>query len=532
MKKEIITAIEITGTHIKLLQKDDSNRVAAISFGGIKNIAQLSDTEISQVLSKLVKESLGVSKRIIAAIPRRNITLAHLQLPSNADHEIRRMVDLQVVNSVPYVREDILYDYGVLEKNESGYTRVLVAIVQREIIQRYLDIFQKANIYPTILTLSSSGLLQWQIYQKNHKPQTQQPFPQVGTSSKQLAGRVNDSVNLNPLNIKSTPEVMIDVDMETSELCFCYEDKLLFSREIHFGSRHLNSQTVNSFVAQISLTLATYRRENMGGEISKIVVSTTSKDSALLMDRLKQEYQIPVVSISLTEYFFFSKRVSGTIPLESDGISLAAVVGFLFTSVPGFLNFLPQQVSSNRYLKQRKKQWIQSGILGLIVLILISAIFLIKISTNKRSLDFFQNKIKHMKPEVQQAQKKLQRFRFMCNELQNRISLVDFFHELNRLTPEGITFTGLDYDVSGKFTLQGQAKEAGDVNRLQEGLVASALFKNVTLEYATKRKTNPEEMTVFKFSCQIPVKSSSLTDESSDEDSHLPLKTLKNKPTK
>ena len=137
-----------------------------------------------------------------------------------------------------------------------------------------------------------------------------------------------------------------------------------------------------------------------------------------------------------------------------------------------------------------------------------------------------------MKPEVQQAQEKLQRFRFMHNELQNRIPVVDFFHELNRLTPDGITFTGLDYDASGKLTLAGQAKEAGDVNRLQEGLVASALFKNVTLEYATKRKTNPEEMTVFKISCQIPMKSSSLTDEPSEEESHTRLKTLKSKKTK
>ncbi len=517
MKKEIVTAIEITGSHIKLLQKDDSHRMAAISYGGIQNIAQLPDSEISPIFSKMVKESPGISKRITAVISRRHATLTHLQLPSSVESEIRRMVDLQVVNSVPYAREDILYDYVILEKNPSGYTRILVAIIQREIVERYLHIFQEANIYPTTLTLSSSGLLQWYVYQKSHRPQ---PPPTAKSESNPLLS----------LDIKNGPEVMIDIDVETSELCFCQEDKLLFSREIHFGNRDLDSQHLNNFVLQINLTLATYRRENMGGAITRILVSTTKKEGTLLVDRLKQEYQIPIVPISLTEYFFLSKRVSGTIALESEGISLGAAVGLLFASGPSFLNFLPEQVPRGQRLKQRKRQWIRSGILVLAVIILVSATFALKIYRNKRGLAILHNEIKRIKPEASQAQEKLQRFRFMRDELRQQILVVDFFHELSRLTPEGITFTGLDYDASGKLTLQGQAQEAADVNRLQEGLVASVLFKNVTLEYARKRKTNPEEATIFKISCQIPLKSSISIDEPSEEDQNFyskPKKTPK-----
>ena len=51
---------------------------------------------------------------------------------------------------------------------------------------------------------------------------------------------------------------------------------------------------------------------------------------------------------------------------------------------------------------------------------------------------------------------------------------------------------------AGVFELQGIATKDQDINSLQSALVASSLFENIDLQYATKRKRFNQEYTEFK----------------------------------
>ena len=53
-------------------------------------------------------------------IPRRLGILRQMTLPASDDIEINKMVGLQIINKVPYSREDIIYDYSIIEKRPAA----------------------------------------------------------------------------------------------------------------------------------------------------------------------------------------------------------------------------------------------------------------------------------------------------------------------------------------------------------------------------------------------------------------------------
>ena len=247
MKKETIVSIEMTATQMKLVRAGRVKNDFLVTTSAVVSIKERSDEEISQILLKTVREAKIQADQSIAVIARRYATLVQLRLPVQADQEVRNMVSLQIVNCVPYAREDIVYDYRILEKESSGYSRVLVAVVSREVVNRYLKILARAGIAPGVLTLSSTGLTHWYLYQKNKA------------------------------KISSAVSMLIHMDADQSELCFYDRECLLFSREINFGLQDMNPEGVDLSLRQIDLTMASYVREKMGPEILQIFIVTPFK---------------------------------------------------------------------------------------------------------------------------------------------------------------------------------------------------------------------------------------------------------------
>jgi len=477
MKNDWASAIEITDVHIKLMQVNFLHPDFISGYRDIKTIRQLSDENISNLLRGMIKGCPKISKQLLAVIPQRDTTIAHFKLPSLVKQEIERMVDLQVVNCVPYPREDIIYDYCILEQNQPGFSKVLAVVVHKEVIERYLNIFNRAGFYPSVLTFSSIGLQQW-----------------YGLQQRKSA--------------TSSPGVIINIDVDNSELCFCQEDKLLFSREINFGFRDISQDTIHTFLRQIDLTLATYHREGMGERIGRIIVVAPPLENNLFLAQLKSEYDVPIDLQSWDNQNFLSKEVSTSKANLIHDVSWAVLLGLVCSPDGKRINLLPREIADRQEKKQKKYQWFLSGVLLIIIFILAAGIAELKIFQNKKHLDLMHNKTKDMEAQFQQVNGMLKSIQFVQEQLNNRVMVVDLLDELSRITPNGVIFNNLDYGVKGTLNLQGVSPGDQEVSLLQGAMASSHIFKNVTLDYATKRKTVDKEWTYFKFDCQIIQKKS------------------------
>ena len=83
----LTTTIEITDTHIKLLQAK-TQKGALMTYGSVGKIEQFSDDHVANLLAQMTSVRGFETGDIVVVIPRRFAILKHVQLPSQSDAEI------------------------------------------------------------------------------------------------------------------------------------------------------------------------------------------------------------------------------------------------------------------------------------------------------------------------------------------------------------------------------------------------------------------------------------------------------------
>ena len=473
MKNSTTTVIEITETHIKLLQSTVLRGASQLTFCDIKEIAQSSDEELSKKLAVFFSVSRIKPENIIGVIARQFAILRHVSLPSHNDEEIAKMISLQAVKQIPYPKEDIILDYVVLEKDPSGYAKVLVIAVHKDVTARYLKIFEGAHCPVNQLTLSSVGIAQWYLWWEKREGQSGHRFV-----------------------------VIINIDVVDTEVCFCSQGQLLFSRNINFGAKDLNEEKISQFIEEIDLTLETYTREAIGGAPEKMVVASPISQGKLLQTRLEAEYQIPVVTMNSTQNILLEKNVR--LPdFDKTGASVSAGLGLVLGDVPQRVNLMPKEISSRRETKKQQQEYFKCLGLFVLLIVLLVLIFSQEIYKSSVVLSGLQKQISAAEPRVKAINEKKKHLEFMKNYLNPSGSAIDVIRELYNLTPPDVSFSVLYLDENGSFNLQGVSETGTGVNVFQRNLVGCPLFKDVTLQYATKRKIFKGELTDFKITCQL-----------------------------
>lgn len=472
MKREP-TVIEITDTHIKLLQSKTIRGKEEVSLCDVKILQRFTDEEIMGLLSDITMAKRINADQLVAVIPRRLAILKHMKLPSTQDSEIHKMVGFQLVNQIPYTLDDVVYDQIVLEREASGYTRVLVMVIHKEVIQRYLNFFNKWGIKLKYLTISSLGLMAWLAYQEKEKS--------IDTLS---------------------AVVVMNIDVVHTEICFCYNQKLIFSRNIALGARDLNEENMVGLLHQLELSLGSYKKENMGPEVSRVVIVSSFKEVAFLKERIEEEFKLPAQVLGDTHHIAFHKNVA-LASYQSQGVSFSVCLGLVQTPVKNLINFIPSEVQDTEKSKLRQQEWVKLLLFLFVALALSAGILGVDIFRKEVFLKQLEKKHQEIKLKVTKAKGMMDAVTLLDKEFSQRIFVPELVEKLYQFLPQGVTLRTLELDEKGFLTLQGYAKLGSEVNTLQSNLVKSANFKEVNLQFATKRKIFNYELTDFKITLQI-----------------------------
>ncbi len=483
MKKGISTVIEITDTHIKLIQAKTARGINSVSHCNIRALHQYTDEEVTNTLIEMARLTNIPSEGLTVLIPRRFAILKQLRLPSSEDTEIKKMVGLQLVSQIPYALEDVIYEYSIIEKEPSGYTQVLVMVVHKEVTDRYLKLLGKMGLHPGKLTLSSLGLLGWWVHQE-HK----------------IKGDVKQA-----LSSKGTGQVaaLINIDSAQTEIGFCHQKNLLFSRSLNYGAKDLKGDNLIGLLSQMELSLQAYSKENMGPALTKIVVICAHPEAPVLKEKLAEKFPVPLEIMSSFENINIQKGMPWPTAVVEEGVSLVAGSGILTGEIKKIANFLPAEIHDTKKSQRRKQQWGQFVFLLALTLSLGFSILGIEYLKTRQEWQSLDEKVQELKPKASEAKKTIEFFYSFNQKLKERMSVADLIAELYTLTPADISFRSLQLDERGLFTIQGYAETAGSVNSFQANLLKSNTFKEVNLQFATKRKIFNTEVTDFKITCQL-----------------------------
>ena len=465
MKNQSYLIVELTKNYIKCLEvREFSGYKETVAFDCYV-LEDENDEQVVRILSDISRKKPSLRKKVRLVFPRHQVILKHLKMPSHDKWEIEKMLPLQLANMIPYAIEDVYFDYDLLEKDTEGFSRVLVAIANRESLQRYFRVFKMAGFEIAHVLLTSSGLQGW--------------FNRfVLESQQQLSG----------------PVVLLNIDESYSEICFCAQDKFFSSRSIHYGAETI-LERFSDFIKEVQLSVDAYSQKRQGPELKGFLVVGRSEMTSQVSARLKDHFALPFLECDELDLdssggSLYSKEFS------RKNISVTACLGL--KDLTQGIDLIPEEIHLSRIRTKMISLAVSFCFLLLLSGCLLVSFFVQDIYFKQSELNQLQSLSSSVEPMIDRGREYTDRFQALSRFRQNEVNVLECIDGLFVLTPEEVSYRSFYLDEERRIVIQGYSKSSLAVNTLQESLVRSDLFENVNLEFATKRRMYSQEVIDFK----------------------------------
>ncbi len=475
-KKRRITVLEIDKGQLKIVQARLSAKERKIETVIGEKLVPETDNKISERIKILSKDLDIDSDNLIVSVPEEVVAVRNLKLPSTDAEEIKNMVELQAGKQTPFTKDEIIYDYEILSCNEEGYSRVMLAIVHKDIIRRYFKILETSGLKTENIALSAEGLAVW-----------------LRFACKQGKG--------------NNPYALVNVDSDKGSFVVILKDRLIFSRSISVSSPvngSLTEEWQKSFIEEINHSLYGYQNEMIDKEIYRIVITgadvfTSELNESVLKDNLGLSVEI----IPQFKNIPMTKRCLGSLSNSAKDLSMPALFGLVFAYPQQKINLIPAELRMEKALRKRGKDIYFFGICSALILIIASSIFLGRIYNKEQYLT-------QLKQEILKNQKPADRLigmRQQIEKVKKRLQMKDFalnlIYDIHKTIPPEIYLISVSFDGSDQLILRGVSSSMPAVFRFVNALEKLEYFQNVNTKFATTRKEKDKELTDFEIVCPL-----------------------------
>ncbi|MCF7872903.1 MAG: pilus assembly protein PilM [Candidatus Omnitrophica bacterium] len=476
-KKKIITGLQIGNSWLTVVQLDISKGKKEVINIVKKDIKSLSVDKISKAIKDISKDIKIDSSSLTISVPYYFVTTRTLELPSVNPKEIKDMVDLQIGKQTPYNSEDVISNYQIVDIGTiEGYSRVFLAIVHKDIVQRQLDILEKAGLATDKVGLSSEGLLKW----------SQTIYKEVS---------------------EDKPHILIDIGYNNSDFEIILRGKLIFSKTISVGAVNFKNdkeQALDKLNKAINHFIYDYQNAVINQDIEKGVVTgaslvVDSLDRKILEEKLGFDIEVKnqFDDISIKE------DIKDDAKEDVFDLSLVGIFGLIFGYKSLDINFLPHELVIEKEVKERAKDIYVAGVLLVLIPIFISGIFLERTYNKRVYLEKLKSKLTEVKNEANKLEKKIEKIKLIKKESNIKsVSLNLLFEIYNSISPE-IYLISISYDGEEKVTMRGTSSVMSQVFNFVDKLEKSEYFKNVETKYANVKKTDKGEVVDFEIICTV-----------------------------
>ncbi len=477
-QEQVTTVFQLDSNWLRLIQVKTLKHEKKISMIKAVEITSLTDESIALKISSLASELEINSRYLILSIPRHFTTTRNLDLPSANPLEIKDMIELQIGKQTPYASDEVIKDYQILGSNADGYSRVLLVIVHRDIVDRYFKILDSAGLKVQKVSFSSEGLLSWKNLVFREKP----PAEKV--------------------------HILIEVDYDTSDFEVVLNDKLVFGRSISLGFSQIPGQLEiwqKKFVEEINHSIYAYQNEIMGKEIDKIIISRPrlvgdSLDKAVL----EKEFGSPVEIIDqFQDVPMTEEGVSSYNNLVRTDLSFASLIGLGLPVGEHKIDLVPQEHQIGKAVKEKGKDLYIMGILLVFILVAFSGVFLGRMYNKEHYLGQLKQRLNEIQNKTKELNGMIRGIETIKDRVYTRGLSLNLLYEVHKVVSPEIHLVSISFDGKENLTLRGESNEMSEVFNFVNKLEESAYFQNVKSKYATKHKVEDKEITEFEISCPL-----------------------------
>lgn len=474
--KSPVVVVEIGNDWLKILEYNPAHKGGLVTRVSLVKLVQIKEP-VTIALSKAFKNLKLSKQNIIVCIPRHLVTIRILEFPSTDPKEINDMVTLQVGKQTPYSREEIIFSYRPIQVEREGYTKVMLVIVRKNIVNARVESLQKAGIEVDKVVVSSEGVFNW-----------------FNSSYSSEVTKSTDGI------------ILLDVDSNYSDFIVIHKGQFSYTRNILIGANHLLDEAekwTDKFIEEVAHSMELYHNEERDVKIGKVFLSGAAKNIAGLGSSLSTQLSLPM---ELADPFHRIKMHS-SIRVFKEGecvyVSPSPLLGISIRKGDLLLDLTSGDLRLQKEMEFKRKQITLMGMLGAAIVMVGSLVLLVAIYTKNIYLTQVKKQIARIEKEAGYVERMRKHIDLVEGRLDAKQRSINVLHEVHKLTPKEIYFTNINIEEKKRVILQGRAQATSTVYEFVGTLEDSPFFEEVTNTYATKKKEKGEEFTKFEIICMF-----------------------------
>ena len=481
-----LTAISLDGQWLKLLHAEGPPRGRRITKLLACPVQGSSPEDILQQLRKACEAEGLAPKDVLIANPTHLSTTRLFSLPSTDPKEIRDIVELQAEKHTPYAKEEVLTDFKVIERDRSGYSRVLLVIAHQDVIHRAVRLVEACGWTLERVGSELEGLIHWSGLARRAAGGQPRATGEPLARGKQPAGG----------------SLIVDVDGSTTVLLVMAKGQPQFQRSLASGMQQLESDpsgATERLVAELQRSLEALDAEG-AAKIQEVVLTGPIERLSALKAKIEEGLDLPVQLMSPWQGLELAEGLRTTLERLPE-VSFASLAGLAVE--PGRLDLTPHTTKLRQAFEARAKALVLLGCQAVGALILLSLLFIGRAQKEERYYRMLRQLYERTAPEAQTVEDALQEVVFVEEGLRQQDQLLKAVDSLAKLSPPEIRWNSLAYTKGDMLILNGTADALPKVYEFSGGLAASALFGQVEPRRVSKRKSGDRDVTDFELRCPL-----------------------------
>ncbi len=477
IKSPHVLSLEFGNEFLKLVHFNRSGRGKILDVVS-QDIRTMTDDDISDFLKKYQEDKKLQNIEAIVSIPARFAITKNIELPSTNQTEINDIIQLQAGRHTPYSREEIFINYIPIGVYKGGYTKVLLVIVNRDVIKKNLEIMEKAQIAAKKFLLSPEIIARW--YAENA------PLDKA---------------------TRQSCSAIIHFDRQATDVIIVNEGNPIFVRSVPIGTVQLTEEAAEyqeRFIEEIRSSFETYQAENIES-LSKVFFTGAISALTGIKATLESGLNLVLEPIPYENTLNFSGGIENQAELlERFSFAAPALAPLKYKQVA--IDLTPEELKIREAVAEKNRDIILAGTLAIFIMIIISAVFVEKIYVKNNYLQGLKKEYEQNHAEVVGLKEKSNKMVLLKNYLNVRPHALYTLTELFSMVPEKIHLEKITYNkLKGVIEVNGVSQEKDLLYQLEKDLEDSDYFKGVEIRKQTSQTIKEEyglrQVTNFTIVC-------------------------------
>lgn len=320
MSRNILT-IDIGTSSVKMMRFNKTLRGFKLIHFGMREYGSIDKTgsffrAASRAIADLLADDIIENDFIISSISSKSVIVRNITLPFIDMKKIRGVVKYEIEPHTLFPIDDLIVDYLVTKKGSRANKKaeLLVAAVEKKVVEEHLKILKDHNLEPDVLDIDSFAL--WNgyyiLFRNGRSTEENSDIDKESVVSLIDIGAGKTSVNIidegRLIFTRSMPKAgnfITSKIMKDRGVSFAEAEKM--KRETHLSDdRHISSSiesAVSAILKEIEVTFFSYySRANVKREIKQIILTGGSSQIKDLKGKVEDRFNVKVVNYNLQEY--------------------------------------------------------------------------------------------------------------------------------------------------------------------------------------------------------------------------------------